>query len=309
MTTMNDEVLAPGPLDEICKEALKKFKIGSKGLQVVFQKGPHGPEFKFRPVHYDFNRDLIVLHHDMVNDLIKVHKVPAEPLMKYLMYFGVGMAAEARRMSSIGVCPLLNFVEPDLRRKWYKMHWTRLEEESYYFSDQVIEFTVDQYLHSINIGNPIPVSGHIAFLRTLRKQDVSKFQQELCRDMLRYVARAMFSIDVVPNSNIDRDTLEKFARTATGPKLWFYLNRAFKKLEFGRPECYKDGYPSVAQAIFPELEVVPKDVHITGLPEEWPMPKVWKAQNCTYFDWKLRTGKAVIDSKGKNETQGVGQDR
>ena len=97
---MNDDMMAPGPLDEFCKEALKRFKIGSKGLQVVFQKGAHGPEFKFRPVYYNFQKDYIVLHHDLINELVKVHKVPAEPLMRYLMFFGVGMAAEARRRPS-----------------------------------------------------------------------------------------------------------------------------------------------------------------------------------------------------------------
>lgn len=298
LTTMNDETLAPGPLDEFCKEALKRFKIGSKGLQVVFQKGPHGPEFKFRPAHYDFRKDIIVLHHDLINEAMKVQKVPSEPLLRYLMYFGVGMSAEARRMASSGVCPLLNFVEPDLRRRWYKMHWTRLEEDSSRLSDQVIEFTVDQYLHTINIGNPIPATGHNAHLRALRKQDVSKFQEDMCKDVLGYVSRALFSLDAVPNANLERDSLEKFARTATGPKLWFYINRAVKKLEFGRPESYREGYPAVAEALFPELQVIPKDAHITSLPEEWDMPKVWKTENCTYFDWKLRTERPP-DQNGK----------
>jgi|GEM_PF-6860967 len=298
LTSMNDDIMAPGPLDEFCKEALKKFKIGSKGLQVVFQRGAHGPEFKFRPVYYDFKKDYIVLHHDLINELVKVHHVPAEALMRYLMFFGVGMAAEARRMASCGVCPLLNFVEPDLRRKWYKMHWTRLENDSMALSDQVIEFTVDQYLHSINIGNPVPTTVLNAQLRNLRKQDVSKFQQEMCKEMLRYVARALFSMDTVPNANLERDILEKFARTATGPKLWFYLQRATKKLEFGRPETYREGYPAVVEAIYPELTVIAKDTHITGLPDEWEMPKVWKAENCTYFDWKLKENKTSNGNPG-----------
>jgi len=306
LTDMTEETLAPGPLDEICKEALKRFKIGSKGLKVCFQKGAHGPEFKFRPVYYDFRKDIIILHHDLVNEAIRIQKVPPWPLLKYLMYFGVGMAAEARRMSSTGICPLLNFVEPDLRRKWYKMHWTRLEEDSSYLSDQVIELTVDQYLHSLNIGNPVPATGHIAYLKAMRKQDVSKFQQEMCKDVLRYISRALYSLDVVPNANLDRDSLERFARTATGPKLWFYINRATKKLEFGRPESYKEGYPAVAEALFPELMIIAKDAHITSLPDEWPMPKVWKAVNCTYFDWKLRVGKK---DNGQNGVGTPGQDR
>ena len=114
---MTEDAIGLGPLDDMMKTALKRFKIGGRGIAVVIQKGRAGPEVKFRPVYYDFSKDTIVLHHKPITEKVKRQRVPGDRLLNYIMHFGVGMAAEIRRMSTIGVCPLFNFVESNLRRK------------------------------------------------------------------------------------------------------------------------------------------------------------------------------------------------
>jgi hypothetical protein len=105
---------------------------------------------------------------------------------------------------------------------------------------------------------------------------------------LLYIARSKFARDMVPKAEKQRDLLSRFARSAAGPKKWFYLERALKKLKFGNPESYAKGYPAVVQALYPELFLEPHESSLTGLPERERFPKVWKAKSCTYFEWKMK---------------------
>jgi hypothetical protein len=200
------------------------------------------------------------------------------------------MASEFRRMSSNGVCPLFNFVKPDVQRQWYKVHWSRLEKEADFLSSQIIEYTVDAYLFKAGLGNPTPVFDLNSRLRKMRKEDVSRFQQELERNLLEYVARSKFTLDLLPKADKERDLLSKFARGAVGPKRWFFLERALKKVKFGHPESYVDGYPAIVMALYPDLVLEAHETNIEGLPEREKLPKVWKSKKCTYFEWELKQG-------------------
>lgn len=295
---MAKDMIPKAPIDRYRRAALEKFKIGGRGLKVVMQKGKAGNQFRFRPVAYDHDKDLVILHHGNIIKAVKNLHVPAEALLRYVMFFGIGMAAEFRRMSTSGVCPMFNFVHPDTRRKWYKVHWTQLEEEANFLGDQLVEFTVDSYLFKSKMGNPVPVTDLNRHLKKLRKDDPSKWTKELQQNMLHYIARARFCVDTVAGAEKERDVLENNARSAAGPERWFHLNRAVKMLKFGNPENYRDGYPAVARALYPEIDIISHDTTLTGLPERERFPKVWKSDNCTYFEWSLQEEeKAKKDKK------------
>jgi len=285
---MAEDALSKGPLDKMMRAALKMFKVGKSGMAVVMQKSKAGAEFRFRPVYYDPIKDTIILHHKIINDQVKKMNVPGDRLLNYLIHFGVGMAAEFRRMSSNGVCPMFNFVKPNVQRQWYKVHWTRLEKEANFLSSQIIEYTVDAYLFKAKLANPIPVMELNSRLKKMRKEDVSRFQLELERNVLLYVARSKFTLDLAPKAKKERELLSRFARGAIGPKRWFYLDRALKKVKFGHPKSYVDGYPAIVTALHPELVLEAHETNLEGLPERENLPKVWKSKKCTYFEWVMK---------------------
>ena len=50
------------------------------------------------------------------------------------------------------------------------------------------------------MANPTPVIELNQRLKSMRKEDVSRFQQELERNLLQYVARSKFTLDLVPKA-------------------------------------------------------------------------------------------------------------
>ncbi len=235
---------------------------------------------------YDPMADRLVFARESLGRAAQARQAPTGALIRYAAFRAVGEAAEYRAFDAAGLAPFLPVVDRLLDKLWYRKYWTKLHETALVLSDIVVQYVVAKRLADGGHRAPLPLDGALAGLRKLKAANPGQFQFAVHRDLVDYLAGVRFATMQSGDREGARGQLEGLLRSSVGPKAIFAVERALAGIEHAKADQFRDGFPKVVAATFPEAVLEAETHPLAGLPVEEPLPSWWTAKSVQVFRWK-----------------------